>query len=170
MLLIFKKYKFTLSLNISYFKRNNIHKDEIFTECSLKPRIIWYWSHCTCILNHSYKLWNFAVLNIGRFLFASRRCLFTLLTGVQQDHRCGNIPWICYNNPPHFAACTKIGSSCMRRNTNFWRRLPVLSLKVVRRGLRTELCKVVGASEKDSNHSFIFLSAELFGRGGGGKY
>lgn len=44
----------------------------------------------------------------------------------------------------------------------------MLSLKVVRRGLRTELCKVVGASEKDSNHSFIFLSAELFGREGGG--
>lgn len=46
----------------------------------------------------------------------------------------------------------------------------MLSLKVVRRGLRTELCKVVGASEKDSNQSFIFLSAELFGREGGGDF
>lgn len=46
----------------------------------------------------------------------------------------------------------------------------MLSLKVVRRGLRTELCKVVGASEKDSNQSFIyfFLSAELFWGGGWG--
>lgn len=42
----------------------------------------------------------------------------------------------------------------------------MLSLKVVRRGLRTELCKVVGASEKDSNQSF-FISAELFFLGGG---
>lgn len=46
----------------------------------------------------------------------------------------------------------------------------MLSLKVVRRGLRTELCKVVGASEKDSNQSFIyFLYQQSFFFGGGGQ-
>lgn len=43
----------------------------------------------------------------------------------------------------------------------------MLSLKVVRRGLRTELCKVVGASEKDSNQSFIFFISRTFWEGGG---
>lgn len=48
----------------------------------------------------------------------------------------------------------------------------MLSLKVVRRGLRTELCKVVGASEKDSNQSFIyiyFFYQQSFFFGGGGQ-
>lgn len=46
----------------------------------------------------------------------------------------------------------------------------MLSLKVVRRGLRTELCKVVGASEKDSNQSFIyFLYQQSFFFWGGGQ-
>lgn len=44
----------------------------------------------------------------------------------------------------------------------------MLSLKVVRRGLRTKLCKVVGASEKDSNQSFIFFISRTFWEGGGG--
>lgn len=86
---------------------------------------------------------------------------FTLLTVVRQVHRYGNILWICCNNPLHFVACTKIGTSCSRRSRYSWRRLPVWSLKVVRWGLRTELCKVVGTSEKESNHLYkFFLSAE----------
>lgn len=80
---------------------------------------------------------------------------------MRQVHRYGNILWICCNNPLHFVACTKIGTSCSRRSRYSWRRLPVWSLKVVRWGLRTELCKVVGTSEKESNHLYkIFLSAE----------